>query len=179
MMKKFFFAAIAAAALLASCTSEIPTLEGKVTDATMSAVTFITAEGESVCVSTLDSDPNLVPGVLVGDFIRVAYEPTEDLPHVISLEILEPSYYRLISGTWLNADGIGFTLAEDGSASSAGYDSLILKEWALDGEELALTGEVAPKKSATIVYVIAQLDTKSLVLNSKEDGTTVWSCTRR
>lgn len=178
-MKKSLFAALAAAALLASCTQEVPSLEGKVTDATMSTVTIVTAEGESISVNTLDSDPNLVPGVLVGDFIRVTYEPTEDMPHVISLEIVEPSYYRLISGTWLNADGIGFTLAEDGSASSAGYDSLLLKEWALDGEELALTGDVAPKKSATVVYVIAQLDSKSLVLNSKEDGSTVWSCTRR
>lgn len=179
MLKKSLFATLAAAAFLASCAPEVPTLEGKVTDATMSTVTLTTAEGESVSVSTLDSDPNLVPGVLVGDFIRVAYEPAGDMPHVISLEIVEPSYYRLISGTWLNADGVGFTLAEDGSASSAGFDSLILKEWALDGEELALSGEVAPGKNATIVYVIAQLDAKSLVLDSKEDGTTVWSCTRR
>ena len=51
--------------LVAGCRqAAYPTVEGRVVDATIHSVTVLTAAGDSVTVSTLGTDPMLVPGVL-------------------------------------------------------------------------------------------------------------------
>ena len=55
-----------------------PSVEGRVIDATIHSVTLLTAEGDSLSVSTLGTDPMSGPGVLPGDFVRIFYETLSD-----------------------------------------------------------------------------------------------------
>ena len=87
--------------LFAGCRqSSFPTVEGSVIDATIHSVTVQTSEGGSFTVSTLGTDPMLVPGVLPGDEVRIAYEtlPDGETLRAVRLDITTPSAYRLLPG---------------------------------------------------------------------------------
>ena len=149
-MRKAFTVLAAAAVLLAGCRqASLPTVEGRVVDATIHSVTVETPAGESVSVSTLGADPMLVPGVLSGDVVRIAYEvlPDGETLRAVQLDVTEPSAYRLLPGIWRDCTGaaeVGLVLAEDGSARAVGLGDLSLQDWSLDGENLVLTAVGQP-----------------------------------
>ena len=171
-MNRLFALPLAAAVLLAGCRqASLPTVEGRVVDATIHSVTVETPAGESVSVSTLGSDPMLVPGVLSGDVVRIAYEVLSDGEtfHAVQLDITEPSAYRLLPGIWRDCSGaveVGLVLAEDGSARAVGLGDLSLQDWSLDGENLVLTavGQENPRATETLLYTIERLDVDSLIV---------------
>ena len=155
----------------------LPSVEGRVVDATIHSVTVETPEGESVIVSTLGTNPMLVPGVLPGDEVRIAYDPIPDtdILRAVRLDILTPSAYRLLPGIWRDCSGpdeVGLVLAEDGSARAVGLDGLTLQDWSLDGEDLVLTSVDPDGKapSQTLLYRIGRLDIDSLVVEPAGGG---------
>ncbi len=162
--------------LFAGCRqSSFPTVEGSVIDATIHSVTVQTPEGGSFTVSTLGTDPMLVPGVLPGDEVRIAYEtlPDGETFRAVRLDITTPSAYRLLPGIWRDCTGpveVGLVLAEDGSARAVGLADLNLRDWSLDGDSLILTAAdpTSPDGKVTLIYIIEQLDVDSLVLATTE-----------
>ena len=164
--------------LFTACRQNVlPTVEGRVVDATIHSVTVETPEGESVVVSTLGTNPMLVPGVLPGDEVCIAYELLSDIDvlRAVRLDILTPSAYRLLPGIWRDCsepEEVGLVLAEDGSAQAVGLDDLTLQDWSLDGEELVLTSADPDGKAPaqTLVYRIERLDIDSLVVRPAEAG---------
>ena len=164
--------------LFAGCRqSSFPTVEGSVIDATIHSVTVQTPEGGSFTVSTLGTDPMLVPGVLPGDEVRIAYEtlPDGETFRAVRLDITTPSAYRLLPGIWRDcaeAEEVGLVLAEDGSARAVGLGGLTLQDWSLDGEDLVLTSVDPDGKapSQTLLYRIERLDIDSLVVTPAEAG---------
>ena len=175
-MKKTLMLLVAAAAVLAGCRqSSLPTVEGRVIDATIHSVTVETPAGDSLSVSTLDTDPMLVPGVLSGDEVRIAYEQLPDggRPRAVRLDITTPSAYRLLPGIWRDCTGpveVGLVLAEDGSARAVGLAELNIRDWSLDGDNLILTATApeSPDGKVTLIYTIEQLDVYTLVLATTE-----------
>lgn len=175
-MKKLssVFAAAALILVAAGCRqAALPTVEGRVVDATIHSVTIQTAEGESVVLSTRGTDPMLVPGVLAGDVVKVAYEvlPEGEALQTVRLDITTPSAYRLVPGIWRDCSGtdeIGLVLAEDGSAQVVGLRDLSLQTWTLDGENLVLdaTDPTAPKEAKTLIWQIEKLDADSLIVRA-------------
>ena len=170
--------AILAAVLLAGCRqSALPTVEGRVVDATIFSVTLETPQGDSVVLSTRGTDPMRVPGVLAGDVVRVAYEqfPDGETLHAVQLDITSPSAYRLVPGVWRDCSGspeIGLVLAEDGSAQAVGMEDLSLRTWTLDGDKLVLDAvdPAAPKEAKTLVFDIEKLDADSLIVRGQDEG---------
>lgn len=175
---KRLFAVAAVVLLLAGCRqASAPTVEGRVVDATIYSVTLLTEAGDSVSVSTRGTDPLLVPGVLSGDEVRIAYEvlPDDGTLRALQLDITAPSAYRVIPGVWRDCTGaeeVGLVLAEDGSAQAVGLHDLTLQDWSLDGELLVLSAveTVNPRTTRTLLYRIERLDADELVLVPEEEG---------
>lgn len=166
--------------LFAGCRqSSFPTVEGSVIDATIHSVTVQTSEGGSFTVSTLGTDPMLVPGVLPGDEVRVIYEllPDGETLRAVQLDIDVPSPYRLVPGIWRDCTGaeeVGLVLAEDGSAKYVGADGPELRDWSLDGDNLALTAS----DGRVLMYRIESLGADSLVIRPQEEGLRALSLSR-
>ncbi len=176
MIRKILAVLAVGVLLSAGCRqSSFPTVEGCVVDATIHSVTVRTPEGGSATVSTLGTDPMLVPGVLPGDEVRIAYEtlPDGETLRAVRLDITTPSAYRLLPGIWRDCTGpseVGLVLAEDGSARAVGLADLSLQDWSLDGDNLVLTAADPddPSGTVTLIYVIERLDVDSLVLATTE-----------
>lgn len=178
MMKKLFSLMSAAVLLLvaAGCRQALPVVEGDVLDTTIYSVTILTPDADTLTLSTRGTDPILVPGVLVGDAVRIAYEqlPDGETLRAVTLDITAPSYHRLMPGIWRDCSGegdVGLVLAEDGSAQAVGVE-YNLQDWSIDNEELALT-RVLPgydKNTEVLVYQIEKLDADSLVVAPKDGG---------
>ena len=169
-MKRVLVAIILCMFACAACRqNSLPALEGRVVDATIYSVTVETPAGDSVAVSTLGTNPMLVPGVLPGDEVRIWYEllPDGQTLRARELDIISPSAFRLLPGIWRDcteADEVGLVLAEDGSARATGLPEP-LQDWSLDGDLLALTAveNEDPKITKTLLYRIDRLDVDSLV----------------
>ena len=178
MIRRIVSVLAAGLALFTACRQNtLPTLEGCVVDATIHSVTVETPDGDFVTVSTLGTNPMLVPGVLVGDEVRIAYETLADIAvlRAVRLDILTPSAYRLLPGIWrdcTDAEEVGLVLAEDGSARAVGLEGLTLQDWSLDGEDLVLTAVDPDGKapSKTLLYKIERIDIDSLVVKPSEGG---------
>ena len=68
--------------------------------------------------------------------------PDGETLRAVQLDIDVPSPYRLVPGIWRDCTGaeeVGLVLAEDGSAKYVGADGPELRDWSLDGDNLALT----------------------------------------
>ena len=172
MVQRIIAVLCAGLLLLTACRqNNLPTVEGRVVDATIHSVTIETPDGETFAVSTLGTNPMLVPGVLAGDEVRIAYEllPDSDVPRAVWLDIEVPSAYRLLPGIWRECttpEEVGLVLAEDGSARAVGLGELPLQDWSLDGEDLVLTAveQDDPKVTKTLIFGIRKLDVDSLVV---------------
>ena len=178
MIRRIVSVVAAGLVLFTACRQNfLPTVEGSVVDATIHSVTVETPEGEFVTVSTLGTNPMLVPGVLPGDEVRIAYELLSDINifRAVRLDILSPSAYRLLPGIWRDCTDpqeVGLVLAEDGSAQVVGLEGVTLQDWSLDGDDLVLTSVDPDGKasSQTLLYKIERLDIDSLVVRPAEAG---------
>ena len=169
MIRRILAVLAAALLLFAGCRqNNLPRVDGRVVDATIHSITLLTAAGDSVTLSTLGTDPMLVPP---GDEVHVGYEvlPESETMRALYLRITHPSAYRLLPGIWRDctgADEIGLVLAEDGSARAVGLGELPLQDWSLDEDNLVLTAveQEDPKSTRTLLFAIRKLDIDSLVV---------------
>ena len=164
---------------LAACKREVPAVEGRVIDTTIASVTLLTPAGDTCVVSTRGTNPMMVPGVLPGDEVRVIYEllPDGETLRAVQLDIDVPSPYRLVPGIWRDCTGaeeVGLVLAEDGSAKYVGADGPELRDWCLDGDNLALTAS----DGRVLMYRIETLGADSLVIRPQEEGLRALSLSR-
>ena len=164
---------------LAACKREVPAVEGRVIDTTIASVTLLTPAGDTCVVSTRGTNPMMVPGVLPGDEVRVIYEllPDGETLRAVQLDIDVPSPYRLVPGIWRDCTGaeeVGLVLAEDGSAKYVGADGPELRDWNLDGDNLALTAS----DGRILMYRIESLGADSLVIRPQEEGLRALSLSR-
>ena len=164
---------------LAACKREVPAVEGRVIDTTIASVTLLTPAGDTCVVSTRGTNPMMVPGVLPGDEVRVIYEllPDGETLRAVQLDIDVPSPYRLVPGIWRDCTGaeeVGLVLAEDGSAKYVGADGPELRDWSLDGDNLALTAS----DGRVLMYRIESLGADSLVIRPQEEGLRALSLSR-
>ena len=61
-------------------TEEIKIITGVVKDASMNNFMLITLQGDTLFISTMDQEPNDVPGFELGDTVRVNYIEEEEEP---------------------------------------------------------------------------------------------------
>jgi hypothetical protein len=180
MIRRILAVLAAALLLFAGCRqNNLPRVDGRVVDATIHSITLLTAAGDSVTLSTLGTDPMLVPGVLPGDEVHVGYEvlPDGETMRALYLRITHPSAYRLLPGIWRDCTGaeeVGLVLAEDGSAKYVGADGPELRHWSLDGDNLALTAS----DGRVLMYRIESLGADSLVIRPQEEGLRALSLSR-
>lgn len=117
----------------------------------MNNIMVRTDAGDTVDISTMDTDPAKVPGVLIDDSVRVVCAG-KDVDGVkvltaqeLTVTVHSPYYY--IQGTWLEPNPIkasemqGVTLEADGSAVSVGMATLQFKNWSLADGKVMLTAE--------------------------------------
>ena len=170
-MKKVLVTLAFAVLALAACKPEVPAVEGRVIDTTIASISLLTPAGDTCVVSTRGTNPMMVPGVLPGDGIRVIYEvlPDGETLRAVQLGITDPSPYRLVPGIWRDcsgADEVGLVLAEDGSAKYVGKEGPELRDWNLDGDNLALTSS----DGNILLYRIERLDADSLFIRPLGEG---------
>ena len=103
-MKKLIYLSASAALLLSIITSckQVPTtqtINGIVYDASMNNITVISNQGDTINISTMDTNPQKVPGVLLNDSVKVTCS-TENIDGVQVLKAAEltvtahsPYYY--------------------------------------------------------------------------------------
>lgn len=194
-MKKLCFLSVFAAFFLGSFTSckQAPAtqvIEGIVYDASMNNITLISNQEDTVNISTMDADPQKVPGVLLNDSVKVVCaEENVDGVRVlkaIDLTVTAHSPYYYIQGTWVEPNPIndkevqGFTLNQDGSASSVNMATLLMKSWNLNDKELTLQYESIGNKqtiTGTDTLNIVKIDADSLVL--EQNGMIAWRLARQ
>ena len=165
---------------------------GTVLDATMNNITLISDAGDTLNISTTDADPAAVPGVLISDDIEITYkvvkvEKTKIL-QASALSVIRHSPFFYIAGTWvepnpINPDQVqGFTLNQDGTASSVNMASLLFKSWVFDGQTLILNSESIGNKQTLIgsdTLRVIKLDADSLMLSRGETSSYIWCLTRQ
>ncbi len=74
------------------------TVNGKVIDATMNNIMLLTEKGDTLHISTMDADPEKVPGVLLEDKVQITCVTEkvngQDILKAIELTVTEPGLYR-------------------------------------------------------------------------------------
>lgn len=196
-MKKniFSLSALAVTALtLASCGSKPTgpqTVDGLVLDATMNTITLLTESGDTLNISTLNSDRAKVPGVLIDDSVKLTYADTvvngNKVMQAQALTVTVRSPYYYIQGSWVEPNPIdstavqGVKLNQDGTASSIGMATLLFKGWNLtDANTLVLTGESLGNGQTIPVadtLRVDKLNADSLVLSGA--GRVTWRLARQ
>lgn len=166
------------------------TYTGTVFDATMNNITLITSLGDTINISTMDTDPQKVPGVLINDSVEVTCK-NEGMDGVtvlkaVELAVLVHSPYYYIQGSWVEPNPInakevqGFTLKEDGTASSINMATLQFSKWNLNDRTLTLNYTSIGNKQ-TIEGIdtlnIVKIDADSLVLSNHKE--IVWKLARQ
>ncbi len=197
-MKKTYFILLTSLIILGiySCQSkqeqnqELQTINGLVMDATMNNIILITTSGDTVNISTMDTDQAQVPGVLINDSVAITYAMekvgTNDIRKATKLVVTHHSPYFYIAGTWIEPNPInttevqGFTLNPDGTASSVNMATLIFKNWQMNDATLLLTSESIGNKqtiTGTDTLQIVKLDADSLILS--QQANIVWHLKRQ
>lgn len=165
-------------------------ISGIVYDASMNNIVVVTNQGDTVDISTMDSDPLKVPGVLLNDSVEVTCINEEvngtRILKATDLIIKVHSPYFYIQGTWVEPNPIaptevqGFTLNQDGTARSVNMATLLFKKWSLNHKVLTLSYE-SVGNGQTFASVdtldIVKIDADSLVLANNR-GTIAWRLTR-
>ncbi|MCR9012563.1 lipocalin family protein [Gabonibacter chumensis] len=169
---------------------KIQTLSGVVFDASMNNIIVITTKGDTVDISTMDADPAKVPGVLIDDSVKISYRKERmgngTVLKARQLIVTAHSPYYYIQGTWLEPNPIdaddqqGFTLNQDGTASSIGMATLEIRNWGLNDGVLIL-GYESVGNGQTIegqdTLNIIKLNADSLVLS--RNNAIRWRLARR
>lgn len=154
------------------------TVSGVVLDASMNSILVVTAAGDTVSISTMDTDPAKVPAVMISDSVKVFVSNVNfDGVEVLtadSLAITAHSPYFYIQGTWTEANPInaqerqGFVLNQDGSAVSVNMATLQFKNWNLtQTNELIMQSESIGNKQTIVgndTMNVVKLNADSLVL---------------
>ena len=165
--------------------AEPKTINGTVLDASMNNITLATSDGNTIDISTMDTSPEKVPGVLIDDSVKVTcIEKDIDGIKVLTateLTILRHSPYNYIQGTWVEPNPInakevqGFTLNQDGTAQSINMATLSIDEWNLEGMCLQLNYKSIGNGmtiEGTDTLQIEKINADSLVLS--QNGTIAW-----
>ncbi|MEG1611131.1 MAG: lipocalin family protein [Alistipes sp.] len=189
-MKQFFsLLSLATVAVLSAC-SPAPkaplTMQGTVIDATMNNIFLKATSGDSICLSTMDADPAMVPGVLIADSISVVYKDTLDMKVVTELTILRKSPYFYIQGEWVEPNPIdaaqvqGFNIKQDGSVEMINMATLSYTHWDFDLKDLILQGQ-SMGNGQTIDFAdtmnVVKLDADTLILS--KNGEVVFKLARK
>ncbi len=170
--------------------SERQIVTGCVADATMNNIMLITKAGDTLNISTMDTDVTKVPGVLINDSVKITYIKEKmgdaDILKAEELEITTHSPYFYIMGTWVQPNPInasemqGMDLKEGGAASSVGMATLIFKSWVLSGDKLMLESQSIGNKQTlegVDTLQIVKLDADSLILS--RSGDIIWRLARK
>lgn len=194
-MKKLIYLSASAALLLSVITSckQVPTtqiIDGIVYDASMNNITVISDQGDTVNISTMDANPQKVPGVLLNDSVKVTCSNENiDGNRVLKateLTVTVHSPYYYIQGTWLEPNPInaqemqGFTLNPNGTAQSVNMATLLIKNWNLDNKTLTLQYESIGNKQTimgTDTLSITKIDADSLILSKNTN--VIWRLARK
>ena len=160
-----------------SCAPIEKSVTGRVIDATMNNITLASDAGDTLNISTTDTDPEAVPGVMLSDYVNITYTVVKmgkaEVLQANALSVIRHSPFFYIAGTWVEPNPInprevqGFTLNQDGTASSENMASLLLKSWEFDSQTLMLTSESIGNRQTLIgtdTLKVAKLDADSLVL---------------
>lgn len=194
-MKKLIHLSVSAAFLLSAITAcnQVPNsqiINGIVYDATMNNITVITDQGDTVNISTMDANPQKVPGVLLNDSVKVTCT-NENINGVqilkaTELAITAQSPYYYIQGTWVEPNPInpkemqGFTLNQDGTASSVNMATLLIKRWNMNNKTLTLQYESIGNRqtlAGTDTLNVVKINADSLVL--AQNSNVVWRLARQ
>lgn len=194
-MKKLIHLSVSAAFLLSAITAckqgpNSQIINGIVYDATMNNITVITDQGDTINISTMDANPQKVPGVLLNDSVKVTCT-NENINGVqilkaTELTITAHSPYYYIQGTWVEPNPInpkemqGFTLNQDGTASSVNMATLLIKRWNMNNKTLTLRYESIGNRqtiTGTDTLNVIKINADSLVL--AQDSNVVWRLARQ
>lgn len=194
-MKKIIYLSVSAAFLLSAITAckQVPSsqiINGIVYDATMNNITVITDQEDTINISTMDANPQKVPGVLLNDSVKVTCT-NENINGVqflkaeeLTITVHSPYYY--IQGTWLEPNPIdpkemqGFTLNQDGTASSVNMATLLIKRWNMNNKILTLQYESIGNRqtiTGTDTLNVIKINADSLVL--AQNSNVVWRLARQ
>lgn len=194
-MKQLTYLSICSVLLLSGITScknvVVPqVISGIVYDATMNNIAVITNEGDTVNISTMNSNPQKVPGVLLQDSVKViCVNENINGNQVLKAEELtvtvhSPYYY--IQGSWVEPNPInsqevqGFTLNQNGTATSINMATLVMKSWNLENKELILQYQSIGNKQTfdgADTLSVVMLNADSLVLS--QNGNVAWRLGRK
>lgn len=194
-MKKLIHLSVSAAFLLSAITAckqgpNSQIINGIVYDATMNNITVITDQGDTINISTMDANPQKVPGVLLNDSVKVTCT-NENINGVqilkaTELTITAHSPYYYIQGTWVEPNPInpkemqGFTLNQDGTASSVNMATLLIKRWNMNNKTLTLQYESIGNRqtlAGTDTLNVVKINADSLVL--AQNSNVVWRLARQ
>lgn len=194
-MKKLIHLSVSAAFLLSVITAckqgpNSQIINGIVYDATMNNITVITDQGDTINISTMDANPQKVPGVLLNDSVKVTCT-NENINGVeflkaeeLTITVHSPYYY--IQGTWVEPNPInpkemqGFTLNQDGTASSVNMATLLIKRWNMNNRILTLQYESIGNRqtiTGTDTLNVIKINADSLVL--AQNSNVVWRLARQ
>lgn len=165
-------------------------INGIVYDATMNNIAVITHEGDTVTISTMNTNPQKVPGVLLLDSVKIICVNENingnQMLKAEELTVTAHSPYYYIQGSWVEPNPInsqevqGFTLNQDGTATSINMATLVIKSWNLENKILILQyqsiGNGQTIDGADTLNVV-KLNADSLVLS--QNGNIVWSLGRK
>ncbi len=74
------------------------TVNGKVIDKSANNITLLTEKGDTLHISTMDADPEKIPGVMQEDKVKISTitekENGEDVLKAIELTVTEPGAYH-------------------------------------------------------------------------------------
>lgn len=189
-MKKLVYLSTCLALLLGGITSckkstEEQVVTGIVYDASMNNITVITNQGDTVNISTMNTDPQKVPGVLLLDSVKMTcIDENVNGTQILKAEdltITAHSPYFYIQGEWVEPNPInaqevqGFALNPNGTAHSINMATLVMKNWNLDNSTLLLQYQSIGNKqtlNGTDTLNVVKLNADSLVLSKK--GNIVW-----
>lgn len=85
---------------LVSCSKKQGTkvFTGEVIDATMNNIMLLTEKGDTINISTMDADPQQVPGVLLNDKVEITCVTQQingnSILQAVALTIVQPSGYH-------------------------------------------------------------------------------------
>ncbi|MCQ2136640.1 MAG: lipocalin family protein [Bacteroidales bacterium] len=132
----------------------------------MNSMSVLVGPSDTVSISTVESDPFVVPGVLLGDVVKVSCvnavdEQGKKVINAMSLEFLRRSPFYYIRGTWLEKTPLpvpekpkkkgakdddkpvepkyqGFVFNSDGTAKAINMPKYKLKSWSLVDSTLTM-----------------------------------------